>query len=118
LRSKLPSSTQIMCVHQLTPELAEDISRAELVVFLDATNHGQPGAVRCDPVSAEPGEINFSHHLAPQEILGFCNRLYSTKPNAFLISVAGEKFDHGQNFSASAVCAIPLVLEKLSELLR
>src|SRR5215471_11241439 len=81
LRNQLPSSVETMCVHQLTPELAEDISRADLVVFLDASSHGQPGAVRCQTISAESGEINVFHHLKPQEILGLCNRLYSAKPN-------------------------------------
>src|SRR5215471_13501794 len=66
LRSRLPSTAQIMCVHQLTPELAEDISRADLVVFLDASKQGQPGAVRCQTISAESGEINVFHHLKPQ----------------------------------------------------
>jgi len=118
LSSQLPSTAQIMRVHQLTPELAEDMSRAELVVFLDASARGQPGDVSCEAVSVESGKSNFSHYLAPQEMLGVCERLYAAKPNAFLISVSGEIFDHGPECSVSAVRAVPLVLEKVSGLMR
>jgi len=34
---------EIITVHQLTPELAEEASRAELVVFLDARRRAVPG---------------------------------------------------------------------------
>jgi len=118
LRYRLPSTTRIVCVHQLTPELAEDISLADLVVFLDASTHGQPGVPRCQAVCAESREINFQHHFSPQEILGFCDRLYSAKPSAFLISLPGEKFDHGQEFSQSAVRAVPFVVEEVFRLMK
>jgi hydrogenase maturation protease len=117
LRRTLPFA-DIVCVHQLTPELAERASRADLVVFLDAAANGIPGKVSCQAVSSEPAEVHFSHHLAPGEILALCDRLYATKPRGFLISVHGECFDHGQELSPAAVKAIPQVVAKVSEAVR
>ena len=36
---------QILARHQLTPELAADISQASLVVLVDAASAGDPGSV-------------------------------------------------------------------------
>jgi hydrogenase maturation protease len=51
LRAALPEA-EILAVHQLTPELAEDASRAELVIFLDAAETGAPGEWRCREIVA------------------------------------------------------------------
>src|SRR5213080_2808888 len=72
IRRKLPSLTEVICVHQLTPELAEEISRAGTVIFLDATGNGDPGNVICQAVSAEPTQARFSHHLSPAQVLALC----------------------------------------------
>ena len=45
----------VLTVHQLTPELAEPISRAERVIFIDAAAEGKPGAVRCFAVEGAGG---------------------------------------------------------------
>lgn len=117
LRRDFHSTARIMCVHQLTPELAEDIRHADLVVFLDASRNGPPGTVRCEAVLAHPREHYFSHHLAPADLVALCDRLYSVKPRAFLISVSGERFDHGQQLSARAVKSVPVVVEQVSKLI-
>src|SRR5215472_4005839 len=39
---------EVLAVHQLTPELAEPISRAELVIFVDASHNGLPGSWKCE----------------------------------------------------------------------
>src|SRR5437016_14274693 len=67
IRRKL--KVDVICVHQLAPELAEEISRAGTVIFLDATGDGNPGKVVCQAVSAEPIQPRFSHHLSPAQIL-------------------------------------------------
>ena len=117
LRRTLPLA-DIVCAHQLTPELAERASRADMVVFLDAAGHGIPGKVSCQPVSLQSAEVHFSHHFGPGEILTLCDRLYAAKPRGFLISVNGECFDHGQELSSAAVEAIPQVVAKVGELVR
>ncbi len=111
IRRSLPASAQVICVHQLTPEVAENASRADVVIFLDAAIGGEPGRVACRPVTAKPGELRFSHHLGPPDILAICERLYYTKPRGFLLSIHGTSFDHGEEFSPAAIHAVPRVVE-------
>ena len=111
-------STNELVLQQLTPELAEDVSRTETVIFLDASSNGEPGSVRCEAVFPQLGELHFSHHLAPAEILGLCDRLYSAKPRAFLISIHGECFDHGQELSPTTVHALPQALAEVWRLMK
>lgn len=118
LKKKLPASAQVICVHQLTPELAENLSSADHVIFVDACIEGQPGNVRCRPISAVSGEARFSHHLSPGEVLALCNRLYSANPIAFLISISGKSFDHGEQVTAAVVKAIPRAARLVESILK
>src|SRR5215469_15420486 len=113
LKREFRKSAEIICVHQLTPELVEDLSRADLVIFLDASSNGEPGEVRCKPIFAQSGEGHLCHHFAPTEILGVCERLYSIKPRAFLISVHGKCFDHGHELTPTAIQAVPKVVARV-----
>ena len=53
IRRKLESLVEVICVHQLTPELAEEISRVSTVIFVDAARDVDPGKVVCRPVCQE-----------------------------------------------------------------
>jgi hydrogenase maturation protease len=117
LRGALPDSVEILSVHQLTPELAEDASRANLVIFLDAAKGGEPGTVWCREGRPQPEFLNVSHHLAPGDVLALCDQLYGAKPPAFIVSVNGECFDHGQNLSPSTMRALPQLEAKVADLI-
>ena len=106
---------RLLCVQQLTPELAEPASQASMVIFFDASLTGEPGAVVCQPIVAEPGELRFSHHLTPPQILALGDRLYSATPRAFLLSINGANFDHGGNISPSALEAMQHAIRLIGE---
>ena len=40
-------AAEVLTVHQLTPELAELMSRADRVIFIDAAAEGEAGEVSC-----------------------------------------------------------------------
>src|SRR5512133_3683295 len=109
---------EVICVHQLTPELAESVSLAETVVFLDAARDRTPGTVHCEVIAPEVGNIRFSHHLNPGELLSLCRDLYSARPHAFLISMNGQRFEHGGKLTAAALRAIPVALNHVSAIVR
>ncbi|MBE2223512.1 MAG: hydrogenase maturation protease, partial [Anaerolineae bacterium] len=57
---------ETVATHQLLPELAGDVSEADLVIFVDASVEGAPGAVvvrEVLPVVQEMGA--FTHHFDP-----------------------------------------------------
>lgn len=116
LKRVLPSSAQVICVHQLTPELAESTSRADLVIFLDAATDAEAGNVLCRPLNAGKGELRLSHHFTPEGLLAVGERLYSAKPPGFLVTLRGERFEHGEGFSPAAVRAVPRAVELVTGL--
>ena len=106
----------IRCVHQLTPELAEDASHASFVIFVDARRNGEPGEVRCHPVRADHISVKFSHTLEPAQVLAMCNQVYATEPRGFLVSIAGQSFDHGETLSSRVADALPQAVAMIREL--
>jgi hydrogenase maturation protease len=108
--------TQIRCLHQLTPELAEAISRSGVVIFLDANCDGQPGAVVCQQVSLDDAGARSSHEMTPQKILALCHRLYSVRPQAFAVSLTGQSFDFGESLSPAASRALPQFVASVHKL--
>lgn len=118
LRHMLQGPAEIFCVRQLTPELAEDLSRAQLVIFLDACCSGSKGRVACERITAAPAQPQFSHHLTPAHLLGLCDWLYGIGPQAFLVTIPGGNFDYGEQPSRMVSEALPRVVEQVVELVR
>jgi hydrogenase maturation protease len=72
---------RLLVQRQLVPELAADVSRASLVVLVDASAEGDPGSVRVrkvEPRLAAPA--TWSHHLDPQTLAGLAEALYGVTP--------------------------------------
>ena len=110
---------QVIAAHQLTPELAEPVSRASLVMFVDAREGPEPGRVRCDTL-APAGEagLSFSHDVDPPAILALARWLYGSQPPALMISVDGDDFGYGAELSPVVQAALPTVLRTVTTLLR
>lgn len=119
LRQRLsPEQAEILCVHQLTPELAEMASRADTVIFLDAAAKGVPGQVSCQAVRDETAGYDFSHHLTPAGIMAMAAQLYGASPHAFVVSLCGETFDHGDEVSSTVATGLPKMVSAVQELIR
>lgn len=98
----------VLLRHQLTPELAEPVSRAQAVVFLDASAETAPGHVtitRLQPAtSADPG---VTHHVRPAVLLALAAFLYNNAPTATLITVGASSFAFGAPLSPQVEAALP-----------
>lgn len=109
--------TELICIHQLTPEIAEKVANADGVIFIDASLIGEPGQIRCTPVEAnESGEL-LSHFLSPGQVLALSEQLYERRPGAFIVSVAAESFDHGNALSKTLHGALPALVETVENLI-
>jgi len=101
---------EIIACHQLTPELVDPISRAERVIFIDASVEGEPGAISVTPVEPEVAVgLGFTHFTTPAGLLAGAQSLYGKAPKATLICIAGQNFEIGDRLSAPVAAA----LEKL-----
>ena len=117
------AEAEILCLHQLGPELAETVSRFRHVIFIDAvtTDEGRaPGEIRIVPIQTPDrdasGPTRFSHHLTPATIVALATTLYDAKLQAQLATVTGENFDHGEGLSARVRTALPILVARLEEM--
>jgi len=100
-------------VQQLTPDLAFDITAADVgaVVFVDASV--APAGVYEDDAEADSGltvdiaEVNITsdsaslgHHMDPGELMVYAELLYRRRPPAWLVTVPGLDFSYGEQLSA------------------
>ncbi len=112
--------------HQLDPELALDISGEKIsaVLFIDTrvlpeTPGGDNLRVQFRRVvSAKNASPGMGHHLTPPTLLAYTRLLFNKDPPAWLVTVPGTDFDHGEGLSETARKAINSAAEILSELIR
>jgi len=107
-----------LSLHQLTPELAEPVSRAELVVFVDAAETGTPGEWRSVEVTpSESGGRLFTHHVDPASLLEAARVLYGRAPRAWLFTMTGESFDLHEGLSCTITNALPELIQAIRRIL-
>lgn len=104
-----------LAVHQLLPELVDDIARAERVVFIDAylaneadeANEAAPlrveaveavDAVDAVDARAEAGMPSV-HASSPAALLALCARLYARVPPACVVGIPAYDFAPGAAIS-------------------
>lgn len=108
-------------VHQLTPELAVDVAAetVQAVIFVD-TRVADPNAgslgLEVSMVQDVPAWRSMGHQLGPEEVLSYANLLYHRLPAAWLLTVPGVDFAHGEGLSESAERAIGTLPDLLAGL--
>lgn len=106
---------QFIAVHQLLPELAEPISQADLVIFVDAAVAGEPGEIRrmeLQPQAEEPGA--FSHQVGPAGLLESARVLYGRFPPATLFTITAAQMGYGDQLSPPVAAALPELLRQIT----
>lgn len=120
-RPENDGAPRALVVHQLLPELVDDIARAARVVFIDAypANDGNsrseaPEAkearegiaplriVPLLPATDEDGLTRTAHaaaSVAPAQLLALCARLYRRVPQAWLVGIPAYDFAAGAAIS-------------------
>src|SRR3974390_44858 len=104
------AETEIVCSHQWLPEQAEDLSRAQAAVFIDASVAVPAGEIRVQPVRNEPGKMAgvTTHAVTPDRLMSLARELFGNAPErAFLVTIGGGSFGHGSEFSAPGREGIP-----------
>lgn len=91
-------AVRIEVSHQLTPELAEPISRAERVLFIDVDMRLAPGALQLDPLTPNrPATQPSTHHVDAGWLLTLAERLFGQRPaEAVMLHLGPAGLDHGE----------------------
>lgn len=125
LRGKFPEEqVEVLCLHQLAPELAETSRGFECVIFVDAasTEAGKAGEIRVEEIRdeaiAKSHGAAFGHSLSPAAVLALAAKLYGAKPQVFSVTVTGEDFGHGDGLSPSVAAAVPDLISRIELLVQ
>ena len=110
------AGARVLAYHQLVPELAVDVSRASLVVLVDALAEGDPGSVSVRRIgSPPPTPITWSHHLTPETLAGLAEALYGQVPPVVLVSVAAGPVAESDRLSGDLERALPEVVQVVAD---
>lgn len=100
---------RVLCDHQWTPEMVEDVAQAESVVFIDCATDCAPGQVRMLPVEPAGDDSKIStHHLDASQLLALSRQLYSAMPrNSLLLTVGAASLELREGLSEVVKKALP-----------
>jgi hydrogenase maturation protease len=112
----LPDGVAVLTLQQLAPELAESISSADRVIFVDAARGSDPGEICCSSLAADAGPESFTHDFAPAALLALARQLYGRVPEAYALTLCGDSFDLSDQLSAAVAAAMPRFVETIREL--
>jgi hydrogenase maturation protease len=108
---------RVIADHQWTPELAEDVARAQSVLFIDCTLDTAPGSIHLTPVEpAAAGHGINTHHQNAAELLALSRDFYNSVPmNAVLLTIGAGSIELGEEFSEVVRTALPVACKMIEE---
>ena len=92
----------MVSLHQLGPELAEDLQEATGVIFIDASQEPLPGGCSFSKVRPVTDMHEIVHSLTAGALLGLTQLIYNRCPPAWMVSVEGSDFGFGEGLSEAA----------------
>jgi Ni,Fe-hydrogenase maturation factor len=98
---------------QLTPEMAETLTRYERVCFVDAHTGAYPEEIRLAPLSPGYQAAPFTHHLTPESCLALAYTLYGRVPEAALLSIRGYHFGYSTELSGQTAALLDPALGQI-----
>ncbi len=100
-----PSLRYVTC-QELTPDLAEPISQAGHVIYVDADCEIAPGTIERRKVEpCTETELGMGHDIKPCTLLALARILYGWTPPGDLFAIGGQDFEHGEGLTAEVTKA-------------
>ena len=109
-----------LAVHQLTPELAEDISQADAVIFIDAvaTNSENSISVQIQQLQVADDETSLGHSCNPRSLLSVTQVLYGKVIKAYWVLIPAVNFDFSEELSSLTQRGIDIALNQVKQIIR
>ncbi len=108
---------KVKAAHQLTVELAEPVSQADLVIFVDGQVAGAEDTVTVHRLEPMPGAGFGGHTSDPRGVLALALALYGSHAPAWLVLVPGDDFSLGEDLSATAVRGVAEAIVRVAALI-
>ena len=114
------ANVRSLAVHQLTPELSEELKSARYAIFVDAYRASEEGAlVQVCPIEAvETGNFLLGHTSEPRSLLALTQAVYSYSPQAWLIKIPTVNFELGEHLSPIAQQGLTAALSEIRLLIK
>jgi hydrogenase maturation protease len=93
-------SPHLVCMLQLTPEVAELLGDYQRVCFVDAHTGAYAEDIRFAAAEPDLQTSPFTHHLTPPACLILAEAMYGYAPRAAVLSVRGHQFGFSNSLSA------------------
>ena len=93
------ADVQTLAVQQLLPELAETISQAERVLFVDACIESFADPFRLQRLTAQLTHPSLGHHSSPADLLALSQALYGRSAAAWLLTISAVSLDFGERLA-------------------
>jgi len=106
-----------LCVQQLTPDLAEPISSAARVVFIDASGECE-SRITVRQISPNPSAELMTHVASPCGLLAVSELLFGRSPEVWLVTIEGKDFSPGEGLSDFTKALLEEAVRRVSELVR
>lgn len=107
---------EVITCHQLTPELAEPLSRCRRAVFIDADAEGNPGDIHRRTVRPQAAASSaFTHNCTPSGLLSSAKDLYGHRPQAVVLTVSAQSFAVGDSLSPVVSAALPKIVDQICQ---
>jgi len=111
----LPGVRSLACP-LLTPELADPISRASAVLFVDAAVDA-PHKVRLRKLQPAKSAQILAHAAGPATLLALARDVFGRAPKAWCLAIPAAKFDFGGEFSPETQTGIATALKRIQAIL-
>jgi hydrogenase maturation protease len=111
------SGVQTLACPQLTPELAEPISQAQAVVFVDAAVDAPREVLLRNLAPAASSQV-MAHAADPKTMLALARDVFGHAPQAWWLTIPVENLAFGEQLSAMAQTGFHTALEQIQTLAR
>jgi len=118
---------RIIETHQLMPELAEEVAAPDVsaVIFMDSRvvagkidESCRTADVELSRIDSRAASPSFSHQCDPSSVMAYAELLCGRKSPAWIVSIPGVDFTHGEGFSDETMFFLPVASSKVCELIR
>jgi hydrogenase maturation protease len=107
---------KILSLHQLTPELADDLAKVDTVYFVDACIDKDLEHPRVTEIQAKLSSVTISHFSSPSDLLALTMQIYDHVPQAYVIEIPAQAFDLSEELSGIAQTGVSEVLKYFRKL--
>jgi hydrogenase maturation protease len=103
----------VLKVHQLVPELIDDLERAERVLFIDAAANLSDIPFVFGPVEPKKSGRQLGHHESPADLLLMARVCGSRMPPAWQMAISGCSFEHCEGLTQVAHSNVKAALARI-----